>query len=504
MSKKSCFISLFLCLAALFLTLGVAFGALAESEGNWRYIELDDETCLITNYSADETTVYVPESFNSKPVSGIGTGVFYNKSVETVYLPPCLTLLDNNAFQDAHNLRQVLPYPGKSLNVQRIGWFAFYKSALSDISGLLKNVTYMDDNVFYGCNNLTSVTLPSCLESAGACLFKNCLNLKTVNITTNKNFTTLGPHMFYGCEKLKSITIPANITTIGDKCFYKSGLVSLTIPATVTYIGMEACMLCENLDKLYIMNKDCEIKRDIVTTNHKVVVYSYPGGAVEKYIKKYNVSYCPMHNVTFAANGGKGTMKKVIATEDERFVLPKCTFTAPKNKIFDKWDQGAPGTKILVTKDMTLTAQWKDMAKQVTVSGGVYKLNLKKKTATLVKPAKNSLTKLTVPDTVSANGMKYKVTEIKDKAFKGMKTLTTLTIGKNVTKIGASAFEGCGKLKAITIKGDKLKKTSFGSKCFKDIAAKASFKVPKKMIKDYKSWLINKGKAPLTITVKKK
>ena len=43
-------------------------------------------------------------------------------------------------------------------------------------------------------------------------------------------------------------------------------------------------------------------------------------------------------------------------------------------------------------------------------------------------------------------------------AFKDMKKLATLTIGKNVAKIGASAFEGCEKLKTVTIKNDKLKK----------------------------------------------
>ena len=503
MSKKRCLITLFLCLAALFLTLGGASEARADSYGDWRYI-VEDGGCVIINFYGSETNCVVPESFNDIPVVNIGTGSFYQKSIETIQIPPTVTIIDNNAFQDCHDLRAVLPYPGKSLNIRTIGWYAFYKTALSDLSGLLKNVTYMDDNVFYGCNNLTSVTLPSCLESMGNCVFKNCLNLKKINIPTNKKFTNLPPHTFYGCESLEAVTIPSNITRIGDKCFYRSGLKSLNIPASVTDVGIEAFMYCDNLDKLVFMNKDCNIRRDLVTGNHLVIVYSYPGGEVEKYLSNYNTAYCAMHDVTFAANGGSGTMKKVIVTEDRKFTLPKCGFTAPKNKLFDKWDQGAPGTKILVTKDMTLTAQWKDMAKQVTVSGGVYKLNLDKKTATLVKPAKKSLTKLNIPDTVSANGMKYKVTEIKGKAFKDMKKLATLTIGKNVAKIGASAFEGCEKLKTVTIKNDKLKKASFGSKCFKDIAAKATFKVPSKAVKNYTKWIVDQGKAPKTVTVKKK
>ena len=71
--------------------------------------------------------------------------------------------------------------------------------------------------------------------------------------------------------------------------------------------------------------------------------------------------------------------------------------------------------------------------------------------------------------------MTYKVTQIKAKAFKGLKKLTKVTIGSNVVKIGASAFEGCVKLKNISILSARLKKDGFGSKCFKDIPSKASF-----------------------------
>ena len=87
----------------------------------------------------------------------------------------------------------------------------------------------------------------------------------------------------------------------------------------------------------------------------------------------------------------------------------------------------------------------------VTVSGGVYALNHTKKTATLTKPRKKSVTKLTIPATVSANGMKYKVTAIADSACKGLKKLKAVTIGTNVTTIGKKAFASCTKLK--TVKG---------------------------------------------------
>ncbi len=67
--------------------------------------------------------------------------------------------------------------------------------------------------------------------------------------------------------------------------------------------------------------------------------------------------------VSFAANGGSGSMASVQVDSGSTYTLPACTFTAPSGKEFDKWDKGAPGAKITVTADTTLTAQWKDAAK---------------------------------------------------------------------------------------------------------------------------------------------
>lgn len=136
------------------------------------------------------------------------------------------------------------------------------------------------------------------------------------------------------------------------------------------------------------------------------------------------------------------------------------------------------------------------LADQITVSGGVYQLNHAKLTATLISAADKNAKKLTIPNTVSANGKTYKVTEIKSKACSGMKKLATVTIGANVNKIGAQAFAKCKKLSKITIKNARMAKNGFGSKCFSGIKSKAAFKVPKKMVEKYKDWILKNGKAP--------
>lgn len=108
-------------------------------------------------------------------------------------------------------------------------------------------------------------------------------------------------------------------------------------------------------------------------------------------------------------------------------------------------------------------------------------------------PANKKVTKITVPQTVTIDGITYKVTSIADKACQNCRKLKTVTIGSNVAKIGKSAFNGCKAIKTVTIKTTKLTAKSIGAKAFKGITKKATFKVPKKQKKAYKTIICKKG-----------
>jgi hypothetical protein len=97
------------------------------------------------------------------------------------------------------------------------------------------------------------------------------------------------------------------------------------------------------------------------------------------------------------------------------------------------------------------------------------------------------LTSAVIQDTVKKGGYTFKVTEISKNALKKCTKLKSVTIGKNVTKIGANAFSGDKKLSKITIKSAKLK--SVGKNAIKNVNKKAVIKVPKKQLKKYKKLL---------------
>lgn len=60
-------------------------------------------------------------------------------------------------------------------------------------------------------------------------------------------------------------------------------------------------------------------------------------------------------------------------------------------------------------------------------------------------------TKITVPNTVTKDGIVYKVTSISANALKNNKKVTKVTMGSNMVTIGANAFSGCSKLKTVSI-----------------------------------------------------
>ena len=121
---------------------------------------------------------------------------------------------------------------------------------------------------------------------------------------------------------------------------------------------------------------------------------------------------------------------------------------------------------------------------------------------------------VSIPEYVSYNGVKYRVTSVAAKCFKNNKKLNTVKIAGSITKIGNSAFEGCSNLKTVTVgKGLKaigknvfknckslkkitLKSTKLktvGKTTLKGVNAKCRIKVPAKKVKAYQKLFKGKG-----------
>lgn len=100
---------------------------------------------------------------------------------------------------------------------------------------------------------------------------------------------------------------------------------------------------------------------------------------------------------------------------------------------------------------------------------------------------------------IKASGKTWKVTSVAANALKGNKKMESLTIEKNVRKIGKNAFANCRKLKKVTIKSKKI--NTIGKNAFKNINENATVKVPKAQKKKYAK-LLNKAKLSKKVKIK--
>ena len=121
----------------------------------------------------------------------------------------------------------------------------------------------------------------------------------------------------------------------------------------------------------------------------------------------------------------------------------------------------------------------------------VTKSAYKNGTVSVYAPAEKNLTSASVPATVKINGYTFNVTAIGDKAFNGCTKLKKVTIGSKVTTIGKQAFNGCKALTSITVNSKVLK--TVGASVLKGISAKAVIKVPAAKLSAYQKLFKGKG-----------
>ncbi len=142
--------------------------------------------------------------------------------------------------------RMVLPS-----NVTSIGSFALANCAHLTQVTIPKGVTSIEEAALYACAELTDVTFPEGITEMSPSVLGECAALK--ELTIPNGVTKIGTSAFYRCLSLTEVTIPNSVTSIATSAFYRcSSLVQVTIPESVTSIGNEAFWACSGLTEVTI------------------------------------------------------------------------------------------------------------------------------------------------------------------------------------------------------------------------------------------------------------
>ncbi len=195
-------------------------------------------------------------------------------ALESIVIPSTVTKIDSYAFDGCESLKSVTfakdavitafgNYAFRNTGLETIeipeevnslGTYLFYGSALKSVKFLGNSIQKLDSNTFANCESLTSFVIPSTVTTIGASCFagsglksvtipaavtswstsafKDCLKLETV--VFEEGCTTVYGSMFAGCTNLKSVKLAGTIDTIGSSAFADcTSLKELVIPKSV-------------------------------------------------------------------------------------------------------------------------------------------------------------------------------------------------------------------------------------------------------------------------------
>ena len=204
-------------------------------------------------------------------------GIYYilaGDSAAVTYMGP--DYWRDNDYVDAITIPSSVTCSGTTYRVTSVGEFAFYGcQGLSSIT-LPSSVTSIDKDAFFGCIGLSSVSIPSSVTRLGDYAFGNCNAL--TSMTLSDSVVSVGSAAFHGCSSLTSplynqrifaylpasysgaYTIPSGIETIAGSAFADcEDLSSVTIPTSVTSIGESAFSFCTGLSTITIPSSITEI-----------------------------------------------------------------------------------------------------------------------------------------------------------------------------------------------------------------------------------------------------
>lgn len=401
------------------------------------------------------TSVEIPEHVTMIPDMAFASC----ESLKNVILPEGLTMIDNSAFNSCYGLESInlpntveviedwafancenLSYVKMPQQLKRVGQGAFGSCpklsyvdipdlsswAMVDFYNYYANPLYYAHKLIVNGEEITDLVIPDDVTFIGNNTFRDCLNL--TSITINDHVGSIGASAFSNCSNVTSIIIGEDVTSIGAWAFYGCSKVTsfTSYPRRVPATGREV------FDNVLLENANLYVAGAAFNDYYSKEPWSNFKDIIALNIPKHNLSYY-LDDVLY----------KEYTLEEGEYITPE---TAPEKEgyEFSGWSEipeRMPKHDVTVTGSLTLISQ------TFTQNGIHYQLWVKPKTADITGVTIDDISgfsgQIDIPSTLSVDGTTFNVTCVGDQSFFMCESLNSISIPESVTTIGEKAFEGC-------------------------------------------------------------
>ena len=342
----------------------------------------------------------------SKGVKSIGTGAFQNCSnLEKVVLPASLSSIDDYAFDKCNRLTLVMS-DGESPVEISDNVFSSYTATLIVPIGSADSYRNADGWKLFSTilegdmleAEVDGMTYAYVTGPRTATLIKGVTEETDLTIRAAVTIggveyavTEIGESAFANTSSFVNLTISGGIKSIGANAFRNCAyLTKVELPSSLTYIGSGAFSKCDRLSHVVSFILDpFQINDDVFAT------IAYNNGTL----------YVPVKTGKLY-KGASGWSNFLSVLEGEMY--------------------------------------------ETTLDGMTYAYIPNLKIAKLTKGISDA-TDVTIPSSISIDGISYQVEDIERSAFYGFNSLVNLTVSEGIKTIGYTAFKNCYNLKTVSL-----------------------------------------------------
>lgn len=370
------------------------------------------------------TSVSIPKS-----VTAIGSFAFMDcYALTTVSIPKSVTRIDTGAFRNCSSLESVYiadlsswcetSFGDNTSNPLYHAHHLYLNGNLVEELIIPEGVTSIGKYAFYGCSDVTSLTIPTTVGYIYSSAFVQCTSLKTIYLNA-KDLDTCQYNSFAGCNAIEKVIIGQGVDTL-----YPSVFSAVNSPldenAAVEFIGPNHLTLSNNFSNSDISNYLSSYAA-ILKSNKNLPFFFDMYGAV------YSVCddvayylYSPMSNYTPPAT---------ISTEDT------------DERVYQVHRPTLP-TRISLSSSLSWLLYPEENGSYELAIIGAGPIIDRYQNDTPWNSYRSQISSVHIANTITAIG---------NYAFYGCNQVKTVQIPSQTTTVSTSAFQGCTSLASFTV-----------------------------------------------------